>query len=161
MKLMLPDDIYSHQDLKQLINELKNYVAWFRKMAIKARVGQPVETESPTLSNAAQQFIDELDQNAQNNDQLLDELITILKRFEMEAPTITITLAAPADNDLKSKLVAWCRQNLDPKILVEFHYRSNIFGGMVVKYGSQIFDWSFHRQIMANVSHFPEVLRRV
>jgi F0F1-type ATP synthase delta subunit len=84
-----------------------------------------------------------------------------LREFEESAPHITLTLAAPAPNGLKKTLISWCRDNIDKNILVDFKFNATILGGMVVVYGSRIFDWSFKRQILAAREKFPEVLRNV
>ena len=48
-----------------------------------------------------------------------------------------------------------------PDVLVNFQFNATILGGMVVRYGSHVYDWSFRRQILAKRDTFPEVLRRV
>ena len=91
----------------------------------------------------------------------LDELSGALQQFIKSAQVVTITLAAPPTGDVKQTLVAWCRSNINPQILVSFQFNQTLLGGMVVRYGSRIFDWSFRRQILAARDTFPEVLRRV
>ena len=91
----------------------------------------------------------------------LDELITELERISQHAPTITITLVAPAPAEVKKTLVAWCRQSLHPDMLVSLRFNATILGGMVVRSRSQIYDWSWKRSIMNNRHRFAEVLNRV
>ncbi|HET8709361.1 MAG TPA: F0F1 ATP synthase subunit delta, partial [Candidatus Saccharimonadales bacterium] len=91
----------------------------------------------------------------------LDKNMRALEDYARTAPHLTITLAAPAPASLKQTLTAWCRQNLAPNMLVTFEFNSSLCGGMVVRYGSRMFDWSFRRQIMENKQKFPEVLRNV
>ena len=74
---------------------------------------------------------------------------------------MSITLAAPAGAGLKRTLAEWCRQNIDENLLVHFDFNATLLGGMVVNYGSRIFDWSFRRRILEDRAKFPEVLRRV
>jgi F0F1-type ATP synthase delta subunit len=70
-------------------------------------------------------------------------------------------LAAPPSNGIKKTLVAWCRKNIATDILVNFDFNSTLLGGMVVRYGSHVFDWSFRRKILEEHSKFPGVLRNV
>jgi F0F1-type ATP synthase delta subunit len=88
-------------------------------------------------------------------------LLEDLEDYLETAPHISITLAAPASKKLKQALMDWCRTNINADILVDFSFNSSLLGGLVVRYGSHIYDWSFKRQLMANLSKFPEVLRRV
>ena len=92
---------------------------------------------------------------------MLDELIATLEVYRKTATTVTITLAAPATSEIKKTLVNWCRHNISADILVSFQFNATILGGMVVRHGSRVFDWSFKRQILAARANFPEVLRRV
>jgi hypothetical protein len=91
----------------------------------------------------------------------LDELVLELQDIIDMAPTITITLAAPASAGIKKSLVTWCRANIAPDALVSFGFNATLLGGMVVRFGSHLYDWSFRRQILQNRAKIPEVLRRV
>jgi len=62
---------------------------------------------------------------------------------------------------IQKNLVNWCRENIAPNILITFQFNATLLGGMVIRHGSNIFDWSFRRQILAARNNFPEVLRRV
>jgi F0F1-type ATP synthase delta subunit len=84
-----------------------------------------------------------------------------LEDFSDSAPRVTVTLAAPAPNSLKQTIALWFRENIAPNTLVNFKFNSTILGGMVVVYGSRIYDWSFRRQILVSREKFPEVLRNV
>jgi F0F1-type ATP synthase delta subunit len=48
-----------------------------------------------------------------------------------------------------------------PNMLVDFKFNSTMLGGMVVQYGSHIYDWSFRQRILDARDKFPEVLRSV
>jgi F0F1-type ATP synthase delta subunit len=74
---------------------------------------------------------------------------------------MTITLAAPATTGIKKQLTAWCRDNVAPDVLVRFEFNQTLLGGMVVRFGSHIYDWSLRRQILDGRTKFPEVLRNV
>jgi F0F1-type ATP synthase delta subunit len=91
----------------------------------------------------------------------LAKLIKKLEQVRSNSSVITITLAAVAGNDIKKKLVAWCRHNISSDVMVSFNFNSGLLGGMVIRFGSQIFDWSFKRQILSASTNFPEVIRRV
>lgn len=161
MGFQLPSSVSSAQDVSSLIREVHDYSTWFSHSLVKQRVGSKKLTDQPELSPAAVEVIRGWAGKAQLTQAKLDELIQLLEEFKTTAPTLTITLAAPPTGDIKKVLVEWCRKNVAPNVLVTFRFNSSLLGGMVVRYGSQIFDWSFRRKILANKDTFPEVLRRV
>lgn len=161
MKLQLPNSVSSSQDVMALANEVRTYGQWFSHNAIKAHVHAKRGTPPPVVSPAAMDLIRFSSGKKLLSQKNLDDLVVALEDFKNSAPSLTITLAAPATNDVKHTLVSWCRENIAPNILVSFQFNSTLLGGMVVRYGSHVFDWSFRRQILAAKANFPEVLRRV
>lgn len=162
MKLPLPDTVSSEQDLKSLILEIRDYARWAGQAAVKKKLhSKHAPPEAPELSAGAKQLVKEWTAKEPLSRESMDKLITALEEAGSKAPTVTITLAAPPTSGLKKTLVAWCRENVSPNVLVAFDFNSTLLGGMVVRHGSHIFDWSFRKQILTSKSKFPEVLRRV
>ncbi len=161
MKIKLPDSISSSQDVAALSLEISEYARWFYHNSVKDRTKSKHVSLPPTLSPSALDLVREATSGKLLSQTTLDALIEKLDKYKSGAPTITITLAAPATADIKVNLVAWCRKNLEPDMLVNFKFNGLLLGGMVIRYGSHIFDWSFRRQILENRHKFPEVLRRV
>lgn len=159
----LPDSVFSPQDVSALILEVRDYARWASSASIKKRVSQKRPVEPPALSPATAEVIDGWAAGAKQalSPQSLDQLIKSLEAFRKTAPRLTITLAAPPTREIKQTLTAWCRDNIAPDALVTFQFNSTLLGGMVVRYGSHIFDWSFRRRILEARTNFPEVLRRV
>jgi hypothetical protein len=149
------------QDLTSLTLEVREYARWFSQSSVKQRMHVGHISDAPALTPAATELIQQWSAQKPLSQQRLDELIATLEGFKATAPSMTITLAAPAPGDLKQTLVGWCRQNISPDTLVTFKFNATILGGMVVHYGSHVFDWSFRRQILAARAKFPEILRRV
>lgn len=161
MKLKLPDSISSSQDLTALILEVHEYGRWLSHTAIKNRVDARYISEPLIISPPATDLLREWSAKKQLTQQDITELVEALEEAKASASSLTITLAAPPTNDIKRTLVAWCRENIAPNVLVTFQFNSTLLGGMMVRYDSHIFDWSFRRQILAARDRFPEVLRRV
>jgi F0F1-type ATP synthase delta subunit len=157
----LPDSISSPQDLRALIVDIKCYTTWFRDSVIKQKRNARQHSAAPIISAAATELLQTWSDKHAITEHSLEQLIESLEHVQSKAPTLTITLAAPPTNGLKRDLTAWCREHLSPKILVTFEFNATLLGGMVVRVGSHIYDWSFRRKILENRSHFPEVLRRV
>lgn len=161
MKLKLPDSIASPQDVSTLLLEVKEYSQWFSHELVKVESNIKHVSKSPELSAGAKALFQEVFSKKSIDKDSLDDLIDILSKYNSDAPIMTITLAAPAPNNVKEALVAWCRNNLAKNTLVNFQFNTGLLGGMVVRFGSHIFDWSFRRQILAHKDNFPKVLRNV
>lgn len=144
-----------------LILDIKRYAEWFRHESIKKKVKVESSKDALQLSPIAVEVIRDWGKEAALSTARLDELIASLETYQKQAPNMTITLAAPASRGLKSSLVAWCRKNIAPTILVTFDFNATILGGMVVRSGSHVYDWSMRRAILDNRSKLPEVLHRV
>jgi len=153
----LPDTISSEQDLNGLIVEIHECVKWLSHETIKKKTGASQADPPPTVSPAAQQLMHDYGANETQ----LESIIKELENLQRKSQVITITLAAPPSGTIKKTLVGWCRENIAANVLVNFSFNRGILGGMVVRAGSRVFDWSFRRQIMSASDKFPEVLRNV
>ena len=157
----LQNSIFTPQDLKALIVEVRRYARWYAQASIKAKVTKIAPEQPVAISEDAANLIREVAAGQPLNQKVLDELLVTLDNLEKTLPRITITLAGMPGKSMKKTLTEWCRKNISPDILVDFRFNATILGGMVVQNGSRIHDWSFRRSILANRSKFPEVLRRV
>lgn len=162
MKSSLPASIVSAQDLTMVIHEIQDYVAWALHETIKHKVStKNAMTPQPELSPAATELVSAWGKSKGSTADSFRQLIETLERIAKSAPTLTITLAGPAPQHVKEHLVAWCRENLSQNVLVTFKFNRTLLGGMVVRAGSHIYDWSLHRKLMDNGQSFTEVLRSV
>lgn len=161
LETLLPESIVSPQDLASLILEVRRYNAWYQAEVIKQRTGVNAPAPAPRLSSATTELLQKVAPGGQLSPDTLTTLVTELERAMKTAPTITITLADLPSNALRVQLAHWCRTNLNAAILVEFNCNRRILGGMVIRYGSRIFDWSFRSKLLANKAAIPGVLRRV
>ncbi len=159
--LLLPEDIVSPQDLAALLFEIRQYNAWYQSEVIKNRVELSSQVIPPKISKTAVNILGNAAKDGRLSPEALDELIRGLEYVKKSSPTITITLADLPTNALRTTLAKWCRTNIAPTILVQFTSNRRILGGMVVRYGSRIYDWSFRTKLLANKAAIPEVLRRV
>lgn len=163
-KFKLSEEVSSPQDLKTLILEVRDYARWYGHNAIKKRLHVRTRRKGPlepALSPAAAAVIRQWAEKQPLSLKSFDELLATLDTYARTAPEFTITLAAAPTNGLKKVLVGWCRDNVAPNVLVNFQFNAGLLGGIVVRSGSHVYDWSFRRQILNNLDKFPEVLRRV
>jgi len=161
MKIKLPDSVASPQDIDGLITEIHEYARWFSHESIKVNAGIKQTSDQPILSPPTTEMLQNWQKQNSLSQTSLDSLISSLKEYLTNAPTIAIILAAPVTNSTRDKLVKWCRQNIATNVLVEFSFNSTLLGGLVVRYGSRIFDWSFRSRLLAASNNFTKVLRNV
>jgi len=161
VKLKLPAAVASSQDLTALISEVHVYAKWVARESIRQRVSGKGTGAKVELSPEAGELIRTWGGGKPPTQASIDSLLKQLETHRKTAPSITITLPAVPSGELKATLVNWMRQNLSSDILVNFRLNRNILGGMVVAYGSHIFDWSFRRKLLDSPIQFHEVLTRV
>lgn len=161
MKLKLPDSIASSQDLAALTSEVHVYAKWVARESIRQRVSGKGTEAHVELSAEASELVRTWGAGKPLTQASIDSLLKQLEMYRKTAPSITITLPAVPSGELKAKLVNWMRQNLSSDMLVNFRLNRNLLGGMVVAYGSHIFDWSFRRKLLDSPVKFHEVLNRV
>lgn len=161
MKPKLPASVSSRQDLKAVIMELQGFLHWLSQNDIKQAVTKQSFGEQPALSPAAQELITGWPEANPLNRETLAKLVENLEGFAAKAPFVSVTLAAPAPASLRQAIVSWFRQNTRSDLLVDFNFNATMLGGIVVRYGSHVYDGSFRRMILANRAKFPEVLRNV
>lgn len=159
--MKLPDSICTPEDLSATLMEIREYSRWYKHELVKHQSGAKVQSTQPVISTVTAEILREKSAQQNVSEQHLDELIEELAKYKRTLPVISITLAAPASGQLKKTLTNWCRQNLATGILVSFAHNRTLLGGMVVRYGSHVYDWSWRRQLLNTPSQFSEVLARV
>lgn len=162
MKLKLPNSVYSPEQLTGLALEVKTYAHWASQTAIKKQVTGKTYQVAPEITPAANELLSSWFSGKKSSTlQDFDQLLEALEHIKNDAPRVSITVAAPAPESLRQQLVGWCRDNVDPDVLVSFSFNSTLLGGVVIRCGSRIFDWSFRKQILDNRATFPEILKHV
>jgi hypothetical protein len=161
MKLTLPETVASTQDLSAIITEAHEYATWLSRESIKQKVAGKTSGAAPVVSAETSTIIRSWAAGKPVTKPVIDSLVKALDDYKKSAPTMTITLAAIPSGDVKTKLVRWCRTEINPGILITFRLNRAILGGMVVAYGSHVHDWSFRRKLMEPVKPFHEVLAHV
>ncbi len=157
----LPASISSPSDVTALVLEIRTYEQWYGQYANAQRAGSRYKDPQPELSPVASEVIRTWAAAAPLTQSRIEELIAHLEHIQTHAPVMTITLAAAATADVKRSLVTWCREHIHEDVLVTFRFNATILGGMVVRIGSRIYDWSFRTKLMNARHQFPEALSRV
>lgn len=161
MSSLIPKEISSPAELTSLLLEIKSYANWFGQYINAQRVGAKLSASQPELSSSASAVIRALSAATPLTATRLDELIVSLEHTSRHAPVATITLAAPATSEVKRALTDWCRRELSPDILITYRFNAGLLGGMMIRVGSHLYDWSFRTKLMENRRGFTEVLNRV
>lgn len=159
--IKLPDTVCSPQDITVLILEIKEYARWYEHETVKQRTGVQTSSTQPILSVTTTAVLRDFGAGTRLQPAQLEIIIRELEQYKKIAPTITLTLAAPVPEPVKAVLTAWCRRELSPTLLVSFEFNRTLLGGIVVRYGSHVYDWSFRRALLTSSVKFTEVLTRV
>jgi hypothetical protein len=161
MTFQLPDTISSPQDVTALTLEVQQYAKWYSQYNNASKRKVSYAEPQPEISPTASELIRAWGKQSPLTQSSLDDLIKELTKRVKNAPIMTITLAAPATSEVKKSLVAWARSNVNPDVLITFRFNSTLLGGMVVRVGSHVFDWSFRRVVMSERHRFREIMSRV
>ena len=161
MNLQLPNNVYTNQDIEDLIFNIQVFAKWYGQDKVKKRLSVSGRSSQPDISSEASELLHDWSIQTPLSVASIDELIEGLENFKETAEQITITLATVPSGSLKMSLVNWFRQNVKLNILVNFQVNKEILGGIVVRSGSRIFDLSFRRQLIAAKDKFPGILHNV
>jgi len=157
IKLKLNDDIVSTQDFQEVIEELRQYLKWYNHNMVKIKVAKKKDPNEPELSPGSTDLLKQYFSSQPLSSSGLDKLIVSLVEYLDQADKVRITLADMPTVNLKKQLVNWCRQSLSETVLVDFGYNRTLLGGMVIKCGSHIYDWSYRHQILENQDKLVKV----
>jgi hypothetical protein len=162
MKVILSEDIISGEDLRSVIEELKDYQDFIRHGHIRQHVSKRAGSKSgPDLSRGASEMLSQAMEHHPLNLEELDHLISELEAVYIKALQLKIILAAVPNGAIKRLLTSWIRQNLNDYSLIDFSYNQSLLGGMVVMIGSRIFDFSLRRELLVAQPKLNEMIADV
>lgn len=141
--------------------EAGEHLSAIRDASVRAKTaGRDSEVATPHTSALMTGLLQSNDFKA--NDPRSFEIIS--KGFNIirdKAPVVHLTLAALPNRTLKRQLVEWFRHEINPYMLLTFAVRTDIGGGIVVRAGSHIYDFSFRQQIIGNKHRISEIYESV
>ena len=155
MSPILPSSVSSPEDLLAVAKELKQLSSAISKRSrFKDNASK---TPYDRLSGMAIDVVKEQKRNLTSDIMLgafAQELLGVIKT----APQIVVVLAAPVTPDLRDTLTEWFRKNLSPTVLIRIQFNPSLLGGIIVRYKSHIYDWSFRSSILQKKDNFAKVL---
>lgn len=150
----LPSQLVSPRDIRELLLELESLKSWQTQhdVAKEARTTYPIS--EPELSRDASGFVHSWTKSGLTIEAIMEHLSKSLHA----APILTVTLAAEASKDIQATIVKWCRINLSDTALVQFKTDPSLVGGMTMRIGSRLFDWSYRTKLIANKDRLRELV---
>ncbi len=162
MKFTLSEEIVSTDDLRDVVEEVKEFKKWFSHNQIKLKISRRHKSsDRPELSSAAEALLTQAKDGKELTVTKIEGLISYLEKCLDKSPSVRITLAAIPSVSIKRQIAAWLRTNVSPTLLVDFRFNSTILGGMVVVFSSHIYDWSLRRQLLESRDKLDGVLKSV
>lgn len=150
--LVLPNSLYSPDQLGIVLMELQTYVERLRDAGVRKRLGRAADKSvaadeqlSPLLATMIEAAKIEPSDAVQ-----LEALATNLETLRSQAPVVHLTFAAMPNAALKQKIAAWFREQVHPAFLLTFGARGDLGGGVVLQTGSHVYDYSFRQRILDN-----------
>lgn len=159
----IPAGVTSISDLQSLIREVQLFEQWVIQQSVRSGVRTKRHTKltEPEISDITKQALRSWQEAHELSARSLQQMSRELEAQKLQAKTITIILAAPVTPPIKERIVTWCRASIGDHVFVNFEFSRSLLGGMIVRTGSKIHDWSYRSQILAGRNAFPEVLRNV
>jgi hypothetical protein len=157
----LPIDLYSLDQLTAIIIELRAHINALRDASARARATQSEATiAAPQLSALLLGALKGAGL-APTDEPGAEKLMEELEAIRDKAPAVHLMLAALPNRELKRKLTEWFRNEIHPYTMLTFAARMDIGGGLIIRAGSRIHDYSFRRQIFEHKSRISEIFNSV
>lgn len=138
--LMLPPAVVSRADIAHLVNELESIDNERTTSDIRERVGS-AKSADIALSKPLASFLEQNNLSIDNgNDR--SSLIKQMRRLKEEAPAIHMTFAVAADRESLQQLVAWVRESVHPRAVVEVGLQPGLVAGASVRTPNHVHDFS-------------------
>lgn len=159
--LKLPVDLYSPDQLGIIILEAGNHSSVLRDAAVRVQTTGTPDAVEPLHTSALLTGILHGNGLPANDHASMEALSKGLKLIRTQAPVAHLTLAALPNRSLKRQLTEWFRKEINPYMLLTFAVRTDIGGGVVLRVGSRIYDFSFRQQIVGNKHRIAEIFENV
>lgn len=153
MSVALPTDVYSPDQLSELLLQLQDVISVVRGNIARTGNGQ---AEPVTLSPELEQLLTG-NTIAVDDTDALESLAQELEIILDKAPSVHVLLAAMPGRAIRRQLVTWFRTEVNPLTLLTFAARSDLGGGAIVQAGSHLYDLSFRRSIIDNKARLTEI----
>lgn len=154
MNIQLPIDVYSPDQLSELLLQLQTYTGELRDILARAKSGG--HTTNPDVPGGLAEIL-KTAQIEPNNMTALEELAQQLQAVLNQSPVVHLVLAAMPGRPLKRQLTLWFRTEIHANTLITFAMRRDIGGGMIVTAGSHVYDLSLRRAVLANKQRITEI----
>ncbi len=152
MSLVLPVDIYSPDQLSELVLELQDLASAVRDSDARSdATAEPPNMPQSLIELLAANSVDARD--VAGIEALAKETANTLDK----APTVHILLSAMPSRTLRRQFATWFRGQIHPHILMTFAARSDLGGGTIIQTGSRLYDLSFRRSIINNKKRLTEI----
>jgi hypothetical protein len=154
LSLHLPVDMQSPDQVSGAVVALQQYRSALRDQTTRAKFD--AKTEKPEVPTQLEGLLHNTGV-ASEDASGLEALQAQLEKALKDAPVMHVTLAAPANRTLKRQLTVWFRTQVHPTSLLTFAARSDIGGGVILRAGSRVYDYSFRAAILDNKSRLMEL----
>lgn len=133
------ENTYTMPDLKHRVRILKNYLE--AKIFNKTSIEETIPDDSSWLASLPHDFLEQFNKNN------ISELFENLEQEINKITPLVIYLSLDMNEQVKSKISAWLRQNLTQKIIFETRFDPSLIGGLAFTFNGIYKDYSMRTRI--------------
>ena len=133
------ESTYTMSDLKHRVRILKNYLE--TKIYSKTSNEEIIPADSNWIISLPKDFLDQF-----NKDNISDTFENLEQAINKIAPLV-IYLSIDLNEQVKSKISTWLRQNLTQKIIFETRFDPSLIGGIALTFNGIYKDYSLRARI--------------
>lgn len=133
------ENTYTLPDLKHRVRILKNYLEV--KIFNKTSSEEIIPADSDWLSSLPKDFLFKFNKNN------ISEFFENLEQEINKISPLVIYISFDINEQVKSKINAWFRQNLTSKIIFETRFDPNLIGGLALTFNGIYKDYSLRARI--------------
>jgi len=160
VKLTLPDNISSPDQLLDFVDNLTAYQSYIRRLNVanKVKVGHPAKIEAPAMPVELISFLDTQFGDEGATIERLEKIKDFFLELRKDSPTVHIMMAFLPTTSERIMMTHWFRENIAPNILLNFSQNSDVIGGLIVRTKTKIFDLSFRTILLSNQKKLMELI---
>lgn len=132
--------------------ELRSYIDAKRSRDVQKQAGA-TDVPMPVMSKELRSLYETASNNNGTPESLLEDLQELLKK----APSVHVLLAATPSAELKEQITNWFRTQVAANMLITFTVRRDLGGGVMVRAGSHIYDFTFRKKILDHKQRLTEM----
>jgi F0F1-type ATP synthase delta subunit len=142
VELKLPNELATKSDVVLAHRELSLFIEAVQESIM--RHDNPVRYPSISAVLQALSITNQIDLRDEAQSR---RLLAVLEQLKSQAPLLRVSFANEPDREALQKIVAWLRQKIDPRIIIQVGLQPTITAGVIVQTSKRRYDLSLRRYL--------------